>query len=312
MNFSKHLFLFLGTFLALASCQIPTDEETILSKDRKYPFFNVGIKEFFVSYEEELNIAENDNPNRDHITVEQKELMLGNLDIVRFVINTPEFKERVLRGDRHFQSARDATYTTPEGKVRELKYGDYYNEGRLLVVLRYAAIQTKIRKYYFRNAAAMGTVGKCLYLKNYDDPAYASDNNWVGFPSTQNWDEGGYLQGPYIASLLFHEILHNLGFGHRETNDPVYGLQGLFDEVYRDPKWQEKYASELAKFTPYYPIRHKSLLQSDTYWDAPPLVNSYISPSKYPLHNTPCNDSHPTPSYTCTIEDGIAIMRIEE
>lgn len=280
--------LFILIILTIYSCdndvQAPTDllfnnniidiSENLGSKSERLPFFNIKLSRFYV-IDQDSNASSptlEDNRKARYITVTSKKRMLDYLDIIRFTLNTPEFRENLLDEKVILRSAR-----TTSGPLGSIKKNDVYNKNNVLYVLENVNYNVEIRKGQIPlGAAAVGVVGnELLYLYPKTNAVYEK-YYWIAFPNRENWDVGGYLNTSYFSGLILHEILHNMGFTHGASdNDTVYWIQGIFKETYDNKNFQDKYKDQLKQFMPYYSVLHADELESDTY----PVVSKKLSAS---------------------------------
>lgn len=239
--------------------------ESLESKNRRLPFFGIELKEFYVIDENSNGdgATAEDNARARIITATSKKRMLDALDIIRFVINTPEFEKEMLSSSTKFRSAR--TTTGPLGD--SINKNDFYDNKKVFQTLQNVKYKVTIRKGQIPlGAAAVGVVAnQHLYVYPADNEFYKRENMWIAFPNRENWDSSGYLQTAYIASVILHEIVHNMGYTHgASSDDTVYGIQDIFLKVYNDKEWQEKYKAQLKQFTPYYSVLHENEVAFDT------------------------------------------------
>lgn len=221
--------------------RISTNDVNYIQKmEELYPAWDVKITRFF---------AKDAN-----ITVEEKRNMLKKLSLVKFMVNTPEFEEKVLATTMY--SAVNA-----KGPNGNIKVGSQLDSERIMKVLKNRKYNLVIRKAVVGGYAALGVLGPSLYCLADN---YSQGTLWIAFPSSQNWVKGGYLQEPYLSSTVFHEILHNTGFTHSGNYGAVYPLQGIYKSLYNDAKWKEKYKEKLEDFIYYYEIKYSHFLESDS------------------------------------------------
>jgi len=267
----KKLFL----ILLLGSCSFtPSDPADLMTSQnnysfdletqgKQYPFWNISFTGFFVADQDPRSVS---NPTEQQkydsrlININDKRLMLKSLAFLRFVINTPEFTTNVLK--QKYQSSR--TVTDSRGSVKE---GDPLDSKRILEILQKRSYSLQIQKRIMDSeAAAIGVLGPFIYLMDDNNPS-VNNSSWIAFPNDQNWSTGGYLKQVYIAGVIFHEMLHNTGFTHKDkvSNDATYGTQYVFKIVASDPTWQRKYQKQLQTYINYYIDRYqKEWLLTDT------------------------------------------------
>lgn len=227
---------------------------------RRYPYWNTGLGEF-IADPNEVNPGVPLTPElqaeHQKITALDKRLMLQKMDLIRFVINTPEFEANFMKAT--FWG--DANASGPGGKLELNKPLD---NKRYLEIIRRRKYNVTIRKMQLSlNAAAVGVVGAKIYVLA-DDDRQISNSYWIAFPNREIWSKGGYLQETYMAGVVFHEMLHNTGFNHNTAaHDPVYEAQGVFTGTYNSD-FRIKYAKELAAFRGFYENQYSFWLTYDT------------------------------------------------
>ena len=239
---------------------------SLANMERRYPYFNTKVSSFRVMDEDPgfYHTTPPLTPERAkesrRISIRGKEAMLNKLSAIRFVINTPEFAE--LLKTRQFYSSY-----TKEGPYGSIKKGDPMDSERLLYVLQKVNYQVRInRRAVPQNAAASANVGTFLYLADDQELANVTFKElFVNYPNRENWE--GYSNTPYYLGILFHELVHNMGFNHHLAGtglaDATVGLQNVMADVFRDPKWQKKYKKQLESYQ-YYTKKYEHLLQEDT------------------------------------------------
>lgn len=221
--------------------RISTNDANYVQKmEELYPAWNVKLHRFF--------------PKDATITVAEKRNMLQKLSLVKFMINTPEFEEKVLQTKMY--SAVNA-----KGPNGNIKVGSELDSKRIMTVLKNRKYNVVIRKSIIKGYAALGVLGPSLYClaDNADTGTW-----WIAFPSSQNWAKGGYLQEPYLSAVVFHEILHNTGFSHSGNYGAIYPLQNVYKSLYNDAKFKEKYKEQLEDFIYYYEMKYPEVLLSDS------------------------------------------------
>ncbi len=238
--------------------------ESLESKNRRLPFWGVDLKGFQVLDHDSNGVGATaeDHAKARIMTATSKKRMLDILDVIRFVINTPEFEEEMLSSNRKFRSAR-----TTKGPVGAIKKNDYYDNKRVFETLQNVKYKITISKQKLSlSAAAVASVAnEHLYLYPADNKLYKRENMFIALPNRDNWDGGGYLNTAYMGGVVLHEIVHNLGYTHgASSHDTVYGVQDVFLKVYNNKEWQAKYKTKLSQFTPYYSILHEDQLTFDT------------------------------------------------
>ena len=276
-------------FVVMSSCSFvpnsPTDllssqkvggTHSIEEMNRMYPYLNTVLRPFEVQDKNSpvYGATELDNMRARQIDATEKYNMLRRVDFMRFVVNTPEFETNLLKGK--FRSAR-----TAKGVYGSIKVGDYYDNNRILVLLQSLIINTRIGKQPLSAAAAaVGLLGKPLYVTANSQNSMVEQMGYgafIIFPNRDYWGVGGYNNDNfpsniYISSLIFHELLHNMGFAHEETlhgQDTVYGIQNVFVQTAQDPVWQKKYQRSL-KVYQYVQTKHKDWL---TFTTTPTRIN---------------------------------------
>lgn len=236
--------------------------ENLNTMSQMYPYWNISFGSFQVvneSIRADLiaNASSETLYKAKRLEIVEKSLMLQKLALIRFVLNTPEFEEELMK--KKFYSSVNAS--GPNGNI---KRGDLYDNKRLLEVLRRRHYNVTIRKGIIsKGAAAVGVLGPSLYVMA-DDNKSVSNSYWIAFPNHEDWSKGGYLQDSYMAGVVFHEMLHNSGFNHNVPNDATYGIQGVFTKVYGDKIFREKYREQLASFRAFYERKYSNELKSPT------------------------------------------------
>lgn len=252
----KKNYILLSLCILLVSCTVTIDSPIDLLinnvtsfdidiKAKQYPYFPVKFHTFGIRYETTIVTPENTT-----ITTKEKEIMLERLDFVRFVLNTPEFEKNILEASIY--SDREIKGT--KGTVTS---GEKFNNRRLLDVLQYNAHSVRIAKAKIAaGAAAQAGVGTPIYV---NEKGFNKNKIYtIEFPYVEQWDKGGYLQENYISGVLFHELLHNMGFSHGNSGkpDPVYGIQGVFLKTLTS-EFRTKYNKKIASFKPFYKTIYK-------------------------------------------------------
>ena len=221
--------------------RISTNDANYVKKMEKlYPAWNVKLNWF--------------NPKDAKITVAEKRNMLRKLSLVKFMINTSEFEEKVLSTTMY--SAVNAS--GPKGNIQ---VGSKLDSKRIMTVLKNRNYSVAIRKQNISGFAALGVLGKSLYCLADN---VSQDTLWIAFPSVEYWVNNGYLLEPYLSAIVFHEILHNTGFSHSGNYGAIYPLQNIYKSLYNDKKWKEKYKERLEDFQYYYEIKYSEVLQKDS------------------------------------------------
>lgn len=275
----KNKLITIILLLTSLSCKYPTaPAELLIAKNnthvfdtenqtKAYPYWNIGFSSFVVANETVradliASTSEAMKYKAKRLEVREKELMLQKLDLIRFVINTKEFEEEIMKSK--FRSSRDAS--GPNGTI---KVGDTLNNKRMLEVIKRREYNVSIRKGIITaGAAAVGVVGPSLYVMSDNDKA-TSNSYWIAFPNHEDWSAGGYLQDNYMAGVVLHEMIHNSGFTHGvDSHDAVYGVQGAFKNVYGKKEFREKYAKELETFRGFYSKKYENWLKAPTVYKA--------------------------------------------
>ena len=264
----KNIILFI--LITLSSCSFVLESPgdllssqntnmSVEAMNRAYPYWNMKPFEFRVNDLNAGTIGEGASESTDSeqnrkariLNIRSKEVVLERLNIIRFVVNTPEFAD--LLRTKQFYSSRN------EGSV---KLGDPLDSERLVKVVQKASFYSRIIKTkVISGAAAHASVDGFLYLASDAELANVSvKGSYVAFPNTHSWE--GY-NTPWIAEAFFHELLHNMGFSHRVNQDATYGMQSVFSKTYNNPKWQKKYKKQLAAFQ-YYTKKYSHYLRTDS------------------------------------------------
>ena len=248
----------------------------------KYPYFAMNFGTFFVTDQDSNGRrGDPDSPTADdhrrarQINTLEKHSMLGQMDIVRFVVNHEIFARELLSSPKTFQAAQYAS-----GPVDTINLGDELDHERLLKVLR-ETVQTVdiVKQQMPHNILALGAVSR--------EHAYVSGNLNRSYilpivlPNRDKWDEIPYRgehNSGYIhqAAILFHEIIHNMGFVHDAGRlpstslvdggkmDAVNGAEQIFIkaalEIFENGLDKNKNRLELRNFRDFYPTIHKNQL----------------------------------------------------
>ena len=282
-----------------------TDPELSLEqKALLYPQFNVGVAGF--------GAANEDPPSEDAtdaqkiysrtFSVQAKLYKLQSLDFIRFVIHTPEFEEALLK--TKFILKRGGTGTLGTSLAT-----DVADPKRVLAILRNIQSYSMIIS---KKKTASGTVAQAVVGRNrYNDPPTYFNNTTqvssIWFRNDDILEKGTHAdtQG-YMMGVFFHEILHNLGFGHNDFisgTDVVYGVQGVLRSVSGNKTFLNKYATELARFRPYYEKKYSQFLTADT------LVGIATNQSRSRSFQDITEPEHDPDEIVCvTYEDGTSKM----
>ncbi|MGL5722297.1 MAG: hypothetical protein ACRCY4_07855 [Brevinema sp.] len=213
---------------------------------QRFPFWDVRLGAFTV-LNDPLN-PEIPSPTALQIdqhlrlSIADKRLMLRRMDLVRFVVNTPEFEQQVLRGT--FVGTHNA-----QGPLGTMRLNERLDNARLLKIIKARRYPVEIRKAQIPlEAAAVGQVGSPLYVLA-DDDIRSTFSWWIALPNRDIWTEGRYRDDASIAGTIFHEMLHNTGFGHIDNvfqaPDPVYGVQLVLENLLRDTSFRLRYNSQI-------------------------------------------------------------------
>ena len=282
-----------------ANPELSLEQKAIL-----YPQFNVGVAGFAAVNEDPLSATATDAQKiyARTFSAQAKLYKLQSLDFIRFVIHTPEFEEALLK--TKFILKREGTGTL--GKSLATDVADHK---RFLAILRSVESYSMIIS---KRKIASGTVAQAVVGRNrYNDPPTYFNNttqvSTVWFRSDDILEKGTHAdtQG-YMMGVFFHEILHNLGFGHNDYisgTDVVYGVQGVLRSVSGNKAFLTKYATELARFRPYYEKKYSQYLLADT------LVGIATNQSRSrSLQDVPEYQHDPDELVCVTYEDGTSRM----
>lgn len=260
-----------------------TTNETILylsTMDKKYPYFPIKLKAFVVTDEDSSleNATEEENKKSREISIEEKAHVLEAINLIRFVINTPEFRAEFFDNSYKFEASKDGS------GIRTIKKGEYYNKNILFNILKNAAITTYILKDDIGfNANAVATLGPHFYVNvDAENPIVEGDNDndpWVArdlliiLPNNIYWTDKDTLYGDKyrLAQVIFHEMIHNLGFNHLNNSpnepwdqyDTAEFMEDIFRYVVENKGWKSKYKTELEQYT-YYKTKYNNFLKSKT------------------------------------------------
>ena len=234
--------------------------------DKKYPFWNVKLQEFRVEDQDAgfQNQPSSTDPVENAkarvISVESKRSLLRIMNTIRFVVNTPEFAN-LLRTKLFYSSGNG------EGAFGSIKKGDPMSSERLLTVVRRGSFYSQfIKKQGIAGTDAHANVGSFLYVaSNKELVDTTSKYRYVAYHNNASWDD--WYQDKYWVGVVFHELLHNMGFNHTVPRDATLGMQNeVFRVVYDDPKWKAKYKEELEAYI-YYTTKYEHFLQAETVVD---------------------------------------------
>ena len=252
-----------------------TTSTSVEAMDRRYPYLKVTLRPFQVWDKDSTTPGATplQNMRARQIDIKEKYNILRRVDFMRFVVNTPEFETNLLNGV--YRSARNVT-----GSRGVIKVGDIYDNNRILELLQKLIMNTRIGKQPLSSgAAAVGMLGSSFYVTG---ESKMNNSAFIIFPNRDYWGEGGYNNDNfpsniYIAGVIFHELIHNMGFNHEDPihgNDTVYGIQNMFIKTAQDPKWQKKYGKQLASYK-LYQTKYKDWL---TFITTPTRVHAKQSP----------------------------------
>ena len=270
--------IIISTILAIfiSSCSTNTEETSKTELDilnEKYSYLPIKLKEFAVENKT------SPLPNGKEISIEEKAHVLKAIDIMRFVINTPEFRTEVFSDIYEFEAAKSGT-----GTKRSINKGEYYNKNIVFNILKNAAITTYILKTDIGgDANALGTLGSRFYLNvDANNPVVEGDNNnatynplalLIMLPNTFYWaDKDALYSDEYVlAGIIFHELIHNLGFKHLngspnpidKQHDTADKMEDIFMDIVNKTEWRNKYKTELAEYN-YYQKKYKHFLENNT------------------------------------------------
>lgn len=268
----KNIIVFILVIIGGSCSTIPQSPFDLLSSqntymsleemNRTYPYWNVKLFDFEAAnlnagwYGPNNTPTPEDHRNAKILNIRSKEIMLEKLNTIRFVVNTPEFGD--LLRTKTFYSSRTGT-----GPFGSIKIGDPMDSERLLKIVQKISFYTRIKKTQVPfGAEATANIGKFLYVAGDEEINNVSFKGlFVQFPNKWSWER--YATSPWITEVLFHELVHNMGFTHDVPNDATYGLHGVFSAVYNDPKWKKKYKKQLDIFQ-YYTKKYENELQKDT------------------------------------------------
>ncbi len=251
-------------------------DDSLIEDDNKYPYLPIKLKEFVVTDKNSTSsdATADDNRKSREISIEEKAHVLEAIDIMRFVVNTSEFKDEFFNDIYKFEAAEYGR------GIRTIKKGDYYYKNIIFNMLKNAAITTYIMKDDINGTAnALGTLGPHFYVNvNATNPIIEGDKNGdldllIMLPNNFYWAEkNGFYGDKYkLAEIIFHELIHNLGFNHLNNSpneiwnqyDTAEFMEDIFREVVSKSKFKNKYKSELKQYN-YYQTKYKKFLKSKT------------------------------------------------
>lgn len=253
----RKLFLFclFLSSLFILSCNNNALKPDDFSKEyinKKYPYWQVSVSRFQISQNEKTYTT---------ITVEEKRYILRGMALLRIVVNSEEFPGAVKSKKDELISGVSDSYN---GKT--LNVGDKYDPDRVTEIIRTVKYDFIYEKTSANQAGGVGTVGNSRYLRygiQPEDQIFIGD--WVGFVNA-NWLPWSYNNIGNFAPLMFHEHMHNIGFGH----PGAYVLDDIVRQLgYRilSGDLKDKYARQLDELTAYYYTEYKNLLLEDTIFD---------------------------------------------
>ena len=252
----------------------PSSPNYLEELDKRYPYLPIKLKPFEVADKDSSFSGASDEENKEarKIDIKEKEYMLKHLDLLRFVVNTPEFEKEVFLEVHKFRVGRDA-----KGAYGTIKEGDYYNKTKLLALLKHASITTYIRKDALSpGTEGLGKAGPSYYV-DVDLDNNPSKGPWntdalIMFPNNSYWasSEFGYGQEfPHnieIVGLMLHELMHNLGTKHGAVvspEDTAVVMHNVFRATTSEPEWRNKYRKQVKEYK-YYQTKYKDFLISTT------------------------------------------------
>lgn len=271
-HFKKTILLKKSSFFLIlyfiTYCSVQSDEFS--QKKSQYPFWNLHFIGFIVQKPDSANPPS----HQTKLIPAEKEIMLRALDTLKFIINSSEFADTVL--NTQFISSQDMS--GPNGTI---KTGEEFNNDRLLETIRKNTLSLAIQKSTIKYPIlATGTVGEPLYVLSNHHIA----NKYAYMIMLQNdvrWDQyQDYQNTGKMASIIFHEVLHNMGFIHLpNTNlqnnsikkkDCIYKLQEIVLDIYTKISVSPDKMKILDDFRPFYELKEKKWLRFDTH------INYYL------------------------------------
>ncbi len=265
--------LFIVFSVIVISCTVQQTETIRPSRQSvTFPGFDIIVKGF-IAYAEDSDspfATDEDNINSRKITVSEKNIVLEALDTIKFTVNTPEFEELMMA--QTYYAGADFS-----GSLRSVKQGDEYDKEILLQAIKDRIGLVTIRKEQmpFTCVFAMGqlpidTTGR-TYNAYVDDLTHSLSlaNLFISLNNRDQWDSVDFYHNQgFLAGVIFHELLHNMGFTHADpldvNKDTVYILGNVLTAVYNTDEFQEKYETALAAFRPFYPSLFSEYLLTDT------------------------------------------------
>lgn len=265
---------------AIATAIFTKEKETLTPLDEKYLYFPIKLKEFVVTDKDSSSegATEEDNRRAREISIEEKTHILEAISLMRFVINTPEFKTEFDDVAYKFEAAEGGS------GIRTIKKGEYYDKEIVFNMLKNAAITTYILKDDIGfDANALGTLGPHFYVNvDAENPVIEGDNDnapWVPLdlviilPNTIYWIDTNTIYGDKyrLAQIIFHEVIHNLGFNHLNGSpnepwdqyDTADFMENIFREVIGKAEWRNKYKTEFEQYN-HYQTKYANFLESKT------------------------------------------------
>lgn len=234
-------------------------ELTLEDKSILYPAWNIEIRDI-------------GNESTRAFTAKEKEITLRIMSIIRFVLNTPEYEERIINAT--LRASENKNSQTTSEKVR---IGDLLDSERVLRTVQRTLLTTTI--YYANlNPSVVGLGVVPSYYPYFEDPnnenydSIISNHNrgiWLKLSSLYNFNDtlNSYAN---IGNTILHESIHNLGFSHAVSEGDVpYSLGDTFAQVLKDKDFLEKYKDEFRKIIPYFEEKYKDFIK-----DSPVVTQS--------------------------------------
>ena len=195
-------------FIILSSCSfVPESPQDLLRNQnninplsieemhRLYPFWNIQLMEFRADNMDAGTTGANGSVSSDPvlnakarvISIRSKEAILQIMNKIRFVVNTPEFADRLRK--QTFRSSRNGS-THGIAPYNSIKLGDPMDSERLVKVLQKVSLYSQIRRTRVpQGADGAANVGPFLYEASDTQLTIATSRHlYVALHNNHSWD----------------------------------------------------------------------------------------------------------------------------